>query len=262
MSEPRWSRALITGASSGIGDSFCGLLAERGTHLVLVARSEDVLENLAAQLRINDIDVEVLPADLTDEASLAKVEARLGDSSDPIDLLVNNAGFGTAGDFCELDIERETRQINLNVVAVVRLAHAAACSMHRHGGGGIINVSSIAGSMPGPKVAVYAGTKAFITSFGESLWMEEKDKGVSVTTVLPGPTRTKWSEVAEVDTSSAPEFIWSDPDDVATTALDAVAHGRPLATHKATNRAMVQVMRFAPRKVARGIVQRMSDQST
>src|SRR5947209_4742731 len=148
--------ALITGASIGIGEQFARQLSQRGHDVVLVARDVGRLEALAKEIEAGSgASAEVLPADLTDAAQLATVEARVR----TVDLLVNNAGFGTFGPFHTLDIETEVRAINLNVVALVRLTHAAAGAMAGRGRGGILNVSSLAGMQPGPNNATYSATK-------------------------------------------------------------------------------------------------------
>src|SRR5688500_16317929 len=143
--------ALVTGASSGIGEAYARILATKGHNLVVVARNEAKLEALAQELRV---DVEVLPADLADAEQLARVEER---AAKGVDLLVNNAGFGTTGRFCELPLDREDEEIRLNVTALVRLTHAALPPMLDRRSGGIINVSSIAGFQPGPGTATYSG---------------------------------------------------------------------------------------------------------
>jgi short-subunit dehydrogenase len=144
----RWNRALVTGASSGIGRAIAQQLAADGTRLVIVARDRERLEALASEV---DVDCEVLVADLSDRDALANVEARLRDES-PIDLVVNNAGFGQTGQLHELNAERETAVIDVNVVALHRLSQVAAEVMVKHGGGGILNVSSVAAFAPAPNI--------------------------------------------------------------------------------------------------------------
>jgi short-subunit dehydrogenase len=208
--------ALVTGASAGIGTVFAQHLANDGYDLVLVARDRERLEKLAAEL---PTAAEVLAADLTDAAQLATVEARCKDEAKPIDLLVNNAGFATAGQFAELDLDGEEREIRLNVVALVRLSHAALRGMVGRGRGGIINVSSLASYQPGPYNATYAATKAFVTSFSHAIHEEVWGKGVTITVSCPGPTRTEFSERAELEGMTGPEFLWQDPGPVVDAAL-------------------------------------------
>ncbi len=167
----RWNRALVTGASSGIGDACARVLAAEGTDLVVVARDRDRLQRLAGELG-SAVDVEVLAADLADPDQLACVEERLAGDDDPVDLLVSNAGFGKTGDFVELDIDVEAQVVAVNVTAVLRLAHAAGRRMASAGSGSILNVSSVAAYLPGPGSATYAATKAFVTSFSIGLGEE------------------------------------------------------------------------------------------
>lgn len=208
--------ALVTGASAGIGTVFAQRLASDGYDLVLVARDRERLEKLAAEL---PTEVEVLAADLTKGDELATVEARLRDEAKPVELLVNNAGFGTAGTFVELDVDTEEREIRLNVVALVRLSHAALRVMVPRGKGGVINVSSLASYQPGPYNATYAATKAFVSSFSHALHEEVKGKGVTVTVLCPGFTRTEFQERAGLKQEGGPSFLWQGPEPVVDAAL-------------------------------------------
>src|SRR5260221_7653734 len=171
--------ALVTGASAGIGTAFATRLAARGDGVVLVARDRARLDELAGVLAgRHGVATEVLVADLTDPGQLASVEARLGDRERPIDVLVNNAGFGTNGRFADLDRDTEAREIGLNVVALVRLTHAALAPMIGRGSGGVLNVSSLAGGPPTPSNATSRATKAFVTSFTQSAPEEGLGTGV------------------------------------------------------------------------------------
>jgi uncharacterized protein len=249
--------ALVTGASSGIGASFARLLAAAGTELVVVARGGDRLAELASRLRDeHKAVVEVLAADLTEPAGLAAVEARLGDGARPVELLVNNAGFGTTGPFAELDLDREEREVRLNVVALMRLAHVALRGMLGRGYGGILNVSSMAGFVASPGGATYAATKAFVTSFSESLHAEVRRRNVHVTALCPGFTRTGFQAQAEYDASHLPGFAWLDSDEVAAAGLAAVAAGRALCVPGAQYKAAAQLVRFTPRTLVRAAAER------
>jgi short-subunit dehydrogenase len=208
--------ALVTGASAGIGTVFARRLAADGYDLVLVARDRERLEKLAAEL---PTEAEVLAADLTDAGDLRRVEARCRDGAKPLDLLVNNAGFGTAGTFVELDIDAEEREIALNVTALVRLTHAALGGMVERRKGGIINVSSVASYQPGPYNATYAATKAFVTSFGHAVHHELRGTGVTLTTLCPGATHTEFSDRAGLHGMTGPELFWQGPEPVVDTAL-------------------------------------------
>jgi uncharacterized protein len=183
--------ALITGASSGIGEQFAHQLAASGHDLVLVARRADRLERLAAQL---PTDAHVIPCDLaTDAALLPERIARLGVE---VELLVNNAGFGTSGPFLEHDPGRDAEQVRLNCEAIVTLTHAFLPGMVERRRGGIINVASTAGMQPIPYESVYAATKAFAISFTDALHTELRGSGVRVLAVNPGPVPTEWQRVA------------------------------------------------------------------
>lgn len=223
-----YRRALVTGASSGIGASIAGELARRGVDLVLVARRRHRLEYLAAKLG-GDVDVEVLPADLTDTEQLGQVVDRLSDEREPIDLLVNNAGFGTSGFFPQLPVADEEREIVLDVVVPVRLTHAALDGMLRRSRGGVLNVSSLAGFVVSPSSATYAASKAFVSSFSESLHAEVRHRGVHVTVLCPGFTRTEFTATAGIDDSGVPAMMWLEPDQVARCGVDAVVAGRAYA---------------------------------
>ncbi len=253
----RWTRALVTGASSGIGDAIARRLAADGTDLVIVARDESRLLALAAELA--DRDIEVLVADLGDEAQLAKVEARLADEAMPIDLLVNNAGFGHQGRFVELDLDAEVSVIDVNITAVVRLAHAAGRAMAARGDGGILNVASIAGLAPSPGSAIYGASKAFVVSFGEALHQELADSGVVVSTVCPGFTRTEFQSRADYDASIIPWMLWQSPDRVAGSALAGLAKGSPRVVPGVHNKAAAGATKLLPAFVNRRVAGLLSD---
>ena len=183
--------ALVTGASSGIGEQFAHQLAARGHTLVLVARRTERLERLAAQL---PTDAHVIPCDLATEAgSLPERVAELGVE---VELLVNNAGFGTSGPFLEHDPGRDAEQVRVNCEAIVTLTHAFLPGMVERGRGGIVNVASSAGMQPIPYESVYAATKAFVISFTDALHAELRGSGVRVLAVNPGPVPTEWQQVA------------------------------------------------------------------
>ena len=219
--------ALVTGASSGIGEAFAHALAARGDDLVVVARDHARLEQLAESLeKEHGIEVEVLAADLTSKKGTAVVEARLESAEPAIDLLVNNAGYGTYGKFADLPREPEVREVRLNVLAVMQLTHAALPGMVERGRGGIINVSSLAGYQPTPLNATYGGTKAFVTSFSHALHEELRGTGVNVMVLCPGFTRTEFQERAGLDSSAVPSFMWQSADAVVAAALRSYKHGR------------------------------------
>jgi uncharacterized protein len=250
----RWNRALVTGASSGIGLSIARQLAAEGTELVLVARDQARLEALAAEVRVPS---QVLVADLGDPEQLAKVEARLSADADPIDLLVNNAGFGFVGRFDQLDIDKEASVVAVNITALMRLAHAAAAAMvTRTGTRGIMNVSSVAGFIPSPNAATYAATKAFVTSLSQAMHEELKGSGVAVSALCPGYTRTEFQDRANAGASSSkvPDRLWQSAEAVAIAGLDGVFANKPIVIPGAHNKAMAGLISALPKGAVRRIV--------
>lgn len=224
---PDWQRALVTGASSGIGEAFAHRLAADGTDLVLVARGVEALERLADGLRADHgATVEVLAADLATGEGRGPVVERLGDDGAPVDLLVNNAGIGSSGAFGDIPVERELALIDLNVSALVALTHAAVPAMRRHGRGGVINVGSLSGFQPYPFGATYGASKAFVTSFSKALHTELAGGGVRVLAICPGFTRTNFQSAAGIARTPIPDWLWLQPAEVADEALDALAAGR------------------------------------
>jgi len=221
----RGSTALVTGASSGIGEAYARALAIEGWNLTIVARGRDALEALASELRdAHGVGVKVLAADLTAAEGLSAVEQEL--RSDPeLELLVNNAGFGVEGPFLGEDIERQTAMIRLNVEALVRLTHAALGPMVERGRGAIVNVASGAAFAPMPFFSVYAATKAFVLSFTESLHEEIAGKGVRLQVLCPGFTRTRFQEVAGTDPDRIPGLLWQTPEQVVEASLAALKRG-------------------------------------
>ncbi|MFV0309174.1 MAG: SDR family NAD(P)-dependent oxidoreductase [Desertimonas sp.] len=250
--------ALVTGASSGIGDAMVRQLAADGVATVVVARRADRLETLAAELP----GVEVLVADLTTEAGVdAVVERVTADGDRAIDLVVNNAGFGTSGDFDRLDVDRLGREIDLNVGALTRLSHAAVATMLGRRRGWLLNVSSVAGFQPAPRLAVYAATKAYVTSLSESLRGEVAGRGVSVSVLCPGLTKTEFQTVSNTGGYQArfPDFAWTTAADVAGAGLHGVAKGRAVIVPGALYKGLVAASNVTPGWVKRalsGVVQR------
>jgi short-subunit dehydrogenase len=250
--------ALVTGASAGIGAEFVSQLASRGNDVVLVARDAARLEALATELGARHrVQTEVLVADLTDSTQLATVEDRLTDRARPVEVLVNNAGFATNGRFSELDRDIETREVSLNVVALVRLTHAALGPMTERGSGGVLNVSSLAGGQPTPGNATYGATKAFVTSFTQSVREELRGTGVKVTVVCPGFTRTEFQARAGIDSSKVPGFLWQSAEEVAAGALAALEQNKAVYVPGTLNRmaaGLVSVLPDALTRRAAGLV--------
>ncbi|WP_208345859.1 SDR family NAD(P)-dependent oxidoreductase, partial [Aetokthonos hydrillicola] len=187
------STALITGASGGIGQAFAEELAAQNINLVLVSRSEEKLNQLAQQLQAQyKIQVDAIVKDLTEPSATQVVYDTVQAKGLRIDLLINNAGFGDYGDFAERDGERQLKIIQLNIIALVDLTHKFLPEMRQRRSGGIINLSSLSGFQPIPYLSVYAASKAFILSFSQALWAENRDYGVRVLVVCPGPVDTNF----------------------------------------------------------------------
>ena len=244
----RWTRALVTGASSGIGLEIARQLAADGTELVVVARSEDRLRELAESV---DVECQVLVADLADPTERSYVEDRVRDTHDAIDLLVNNAGFGTVGSTEGLDLERESAVVDVNVVALHRLSLLAAHRMSADGHGGILNVSSIAGMMANPEFATYAATKSFVTTLSESMHVDLKQHGVHVTALCPGFTRTEFHGRASYDTTNLPDIVFQSAQDVAAAGLAGVARNSAIVVPGVQNKVGVAAVRLTPRRLVR-----------
>jgi short-subunit dehydrogenase len=244
-----FTSALITGASSGIGEAMVALLGAAGIPQVIVARRTDRLDTLAAA----HAGIEVMSADLTTPAGIAAVEKRIKSESEPIDLLVNNAGFGTSGDFWELDPDRLDDEVQLNVGTLTRLSHAALSTMVPRRRGYLLNVSSVASFQPAPKLAVYAATKAYVTSLTESLHEEVRGTGVKVTALCPGLTRTEFQQVSNTESyqTKVPEFAWLTAEEVAREGLDDVAKGKALSVPGAVYKSLVAASSVTPRNLTR-----------
>jgi short-subunit dehydrogenase len=246
--------ALVTGASAGIGRSFAYALADRGHDLVLVARDTARLEALGKEIGdAYGATCEVLTADLADDAALATFEARLADAGRPVDLLVNNAGFGTSGQFHTLPVEREEQEIRLNVLALVRLCHAALDAQVARGRGGVINVASIAGYQPTPGNATYGATKAFVSSFSQAVHEELRGTGVRCMVLSPGFTRTEFQARAGIDSSEVPGFLWQEAATVVDHALRAYGKGRAVCVPGPLNSATAAFTAVTPHSVTRKI---------
>jgi len=246
-------RALVTGASAGIGEAFARRLARDAYDLVLVARRKERLEALAGELaERHGMRVQVQPADLATPEGLAAVVAAVSEPA--LDLLVNNAGFGTVGPLAAQDAQREAREILLNVLAVHQLTRAALPEMLARGRGAIINVSSLAGEIASPYTATYAATKAFVTRLSEAVYEEVKDSGVRVQALLPGFTRTEFQEQAGVDADSVPALAWMQPDQVVEASLRALERGDALCIPGAGNKLLGMVQALAPRGVSRRLL--------
>ena len=241
--EHPWRSALVTGASSGIGAAIARQLGAAGVPLVLVARRTERLEALASELSDPG---EVVAADLTDPDR-------------PVDLLVNCAGVGASGPFAEGDFDAYRQVIDLNVTALVELSHAAVTPMRERERGWIMNISSLGGHAPGPGFAVYSATKAFVTSFSESLHEELNSSHVVVTAICPGATHTEFGETGGATGDDLPGFLWQSADQVATEALVATASGKTVRVTGMANRVSAAITTVLPRTANRKIAALVAD---
>lgn len=243
--------AVVTGASSGLGEEFARQLARKGYHLVLVARRKERLQRLAEGLaQEHGTAAEVMAADLSQAEDLMRVQKRL--SAGDVEVLVNSAGFGTRGEFARLPVEREMEEIELNVKALALLSHAALAAMAEKRRGRIINLASTAAFQPVPYMTTYAATKAFVLHFCEGLHEEARRYGVSVTAVCPGPVRTEFQDTAGVDQSRL-HIGWTDAGKVVASALRAAEKGRAISTPGLLNRLSAVSARVAPRWLTRKV---------
>ena len=249
MAEYPFRTALVTGASSGIGEVMAGQLAAAGVTTTVVARRADRLEALAER---HD-GITPMTADLATVDGQTAVADRIAEGD--IDLVVNNAGFGTNGDFHTLDPDRLADEIEVNVSALTRLSHAALAAMVPRGSGYLLNVSSVASFQPAPQLAVYAATKAYVTSLTESIHEEAAPHGVHVTALCPGLTKTEFQSVSNTDTyaDQFPSFVWTSADEVAKCGLDGVAANRTLAVPGAQYKMMVATTNITPRWLRRRV---------
>ncbi|MCK2027147.1 MULTISPECIES: SDR family NAD(P)-dependent oxidoreductase [Microbacterium] len=247
--------ALITGASAGLGAEFARQLARRRGDLILVARSADALEALAAELRSEyGVAVEVLVADLSEEEGVSRVAERLRDTSDPVDLLVNNAGFGLPLQFADNDIDDEVRHLRVHVEASMRLMHAALQSM-RGRGGRIINVASVAGFI---SRSTYSACKAWLIGFSRWANAEYARDGVTVTALCPGFTHTSFHERMglAVGQEGVPGLLWLDAPSVVRTGLRDAARGKPVSIPSLRYKVVVAVARVLPQSLTSAVARR------
>jgi short-subunit dehydrogenase len=242
MSSPRTS--LITGATAGIGLEFARQLAARGDTLVLVARDTARLAEVARSLREEfGVEVETLTADLVQPDELAGVEARLLEAARPVDLLVNNAGFGLKQRFLDNSVEAEQAMLDVLVTAVLRLSHAALRTMTERGHGGIINVSSVAAFLPRGS---YAAAKAWVNSFSEWAHHEYAPRGVTVMALCPGFTKTEFHQ--RMDVTRGTGFMWLEPDFLVRKALEDFDKGRAYSIPGAQYKTIIALTRLIPNR--------------
>lgn len=245
--------ALVTGASSGIGQEFARLLARDGYHVLLVARSEGALRALAREIGPATVIV----------ADLARPEAprRLFESAGPVDALINNAGFGLSGPFAGNDLQRELEMIQVNIAALTALTKLFLGPMIERRSGRIVNVASTAAFQPGPLMAVYYATKAYVLSFTEAIAEELRDSGVTVTALCPGPTATGFADTAGMTRSRL--FTLARPMTSAAVArfgMNAMSRGKRVAIPGMGNRLVAQSVRISPRRVVTTIARKLQEQ--
>ena len=252
-------RAVITGASSGIGKAFAERLARDGYDVVLVARRRERLESLATVLSDTwGVLVDVLPADLTNPSDLKLVEQKVRDDSS-LELLVNNAGFGKIGAYGDLDLDVEDEEIRLNILALVRLTHAAIPGMIARHRGAIINVSSIVAFLPVPFLATYSATKAYVNTFTEAIHEELKGTGVKIQALCPGRTHTEFHERAGINTTNHPSTCREplgrtkgmEPELVVDASLRALQRDKVICVPGISNRVNARIMSLLPRALLR-----------
>jgi short-subunit dehydrogenase len=251
--------ALITGASAGIGMELARVLAKAGHSLVLVARSEEKLSDLKSELEKNHkVKVDYLVKDLSEKNSCREVYEVIQQSKIEVDVLINNAGFGDFGDFSTANWEKLDKMIQLNVSALTQLTKLFLPQMIAHRYGRIMNVASVAAFQPGPFMAVYFATKAYVLSFSEALNGELKDSGVTVTALCPGPTESNFMEVSNMSESTLvkgrkfPSSL-----SVAEYGYRSMMNGKPVAIHGTGNYFLANLNRFVPRNWVVGIARKL-----
>ena len=241
--------ALITGASAGLGVEFARQLSKRGHTLVLAARREDRIEALASELG----NARAVAIDLSTANAPAELMANIEAAGEQVGILVNNAGFGQIGQFAELDLRRARQMIDLNCATLTDLCRLAAPGMVARKSGGIVNVASIAAFQPGPKMALYCATKAFVLSLSEGLHEELKPHGVHVTALCPGPTRTEFGDVAGFGGSSCSSALAMESPEVVEAGLRGLDNNRAVVIPGLVNKVVVRGSWLMPRHWVRRI---------
>ncbi len=246
--------ALVTGGSKGIGFHMARACAREGADLILVSRDSDALEAAAARItgEFTEVSATVIPADLSSVDGAVKLWDQVSAMQHPVDILINNAGFGMFGRYPELDTATELAMVRLNVLALTELTRLALPVMLKNGWGRIVNVASTAAFQSVPYFAAYAATKAYVLSYSEALAVELAAGPVKVTALCPGPTETNFAEVAEMKLSRSVGVM--EPEPVAEQGVQAMIRGKSLVVPGITNKIMVNLSRFLPR----GLITRMA----
>ncbi|WP_306186485.1 MULTISPECIES: SDR family oxidoreductase [unclassified Streptomyces] len=243
--------ALITGSTAGIGAAFARRLAADGHDLVLVARDTKRLTDQATELHDrHGIEAEVLTADLSTEAGIEAVAARLGDRRSPVDLLINNAGFGNKGRFLEVPMADELTMLKVHVEAVLRLTAAATAAMRERGRGGVVNVASVAAFVPR---GTYGASKAWVVQFTQGAARDLAGSGVRLMALCPGFVRTEFHQRAGMGTDNIPNWMWLDADKLVAAALADLARGKTISIPDPRYKALMGLVKVTPRALLGGI---------
>ncbi|MEU5435258.1 SDR family oxidoreductase [Streptomyces sp. NPDC020719] len=246
--------ALITGATAGIGAAFARRLATDGHDLVLVARDGKRLRDQATELHDrHGVEAEVLVADLSTEDGITAVEARLAERRKPIDLLVNNAGFGNKGRYLDVPMADELKMLKVHIEAVLRLTSAATEGMRERGRGGVVNVASVAAFVPR---GTYGASKAWVVQFTQGAARDLAGSGVRLMALCPGFVRTEFHQRAGMGTDNIPNWLWLDADKLVSAALSDLARGKSLSIPDPRYKAMMGVVKLAPRGLLGGLTSR------
>jgi short-subunit dehydrogenase len=247
---PRGQRALVTGASGGIGLELARVLAREGCHLVISARTHSALETVARGLSSSyNVAVHTVAADLATPDGARALMAEMASAGLDIDVLVNNAGFGLFGEFGTTSLEDEQRMIDLNVSALVTLTKLCLPGMLARRRGRVLNVASTAAFLPGPNMAVYYATKAFVLSFSEAIGDELRGSGVTVTVLCPGPTATGFQDAARMQKSRLVQGTMMSAADVAESGYRGMMDGQPVVIPGVMNRLVPWLVRITPRRL-------------
>ncbi len=250
--------ALITGASSGIGLELAKLFAQSGRNLILVARSQNKLEELRKELVIkHSVHVEVIVADLAEVDAAENLVAEINSRKLVADVLVNNAGFGELGRFDEIEVNRQLNMVRLNVVTLMHLTRLLLPEMLKRNGGGILNVASTAAFQPGPNMAVYYATKAFVLSFSEAIHEELIDTNINVVCLAPGPTKTGFGEDSSMNDTKIFSANTMDASQVARAGFDAFKKNKALVIPGFKNKLGAFLTRLVPRSLTRKLVKKL-----
>ena len=254
-------KVLITGATGGLGIEFSRLFVQEGYDLVLVGRDKVKLANLAEELQKDDIFIKVIDIELMDPTTPQKIYDLLKKDEITIEVLINNAGFATYGKFVELDIVKELEEIEINVKVLTSLTGLFVKDMVARGEGRILNIASTAAFQPGPLMAVYYATKAYVLHFSEALHEELRGTGVSVTALCPGPTKTGFQKRAQMDGVGGYSRSVMSAQQVAKAGYEGMLKGKAVVIPGFKNNIMAKAYRFAPRSFIARITKKLQEKS-